>query len=173
MNHLTESQLNEYLDGELDARSLAAVEAHLVACDECRRASAGLQGLASTLEALQDEPLRRDLTPSVLAKIPQQHSRLAWKLALAAQAGIAIGMVIILLSNILAWFQPQEWLAVLFSQLTRLELPISYSPFTIPKFPAFNFQASSTNIIFLAVSALVLWGVGNAILLKNRIRASS
>ncbi len=173
MNHLTESQLNETLDGELDARSLAAVEAHLAACDECRRASAGLQGLASTLEALQDEPLRRDLTPSVLAKIPQQHSRLAWKLALAAQAGAALGLSILVIPHLLPLVNLPNLEEILPRILPVIQLPSFHLSSFFPPPSSFIFHPSSFSIIFLAVSALVLWGVGNAILLKNRIRASS
>jgi hypothetical protein len=173
MKHITETQLNEYLDNTLDKRLSQEVETHLSICGDCCRALDELRNLAAVLITLPDEPLCRDLTPSVLAKLPQPRTRLVWKLLLAAQAGIAIGMVILLLSNLLAWFQPQEWLALVFSQLASLELPLSYPQINIPQLPAFNFQTSSTNIVFLAVSALLLWGVGNAILLRNRHEASS
>ncbi len=173
MKHITETQLNEYLDGTLDKRLSQAIKAHLSICGDCRRALNELRNLTAVLITLPDEPTPRHLTAFVLAKLPQPRTRLGWKLVLAAQAGIAIGTVIILLSNLLAWFQPQEWLALIFSQLASLDLPASFPPLTIPKFPLFNFQISSTNVIFLAVSTLVLWGAGNAILMRNRHEASS
>lgn len=166
--HLPEEILNEYMDDALDGLARRQVEIHLLGCAECRAQQDVLHFVSSALAGLDNEPLPRNLALSVLAKLPQPRARIVWKLVLAAQAGIAIGMVIILLSNLLAWFQPQEWLALVFSQLASLELPISYSQFTFPKLPVFNFQASSINVIFLAVSALLLWGVGNAILMRNR-----
>ncbi|MBI4731068.1 MAG: zf-HC2 domain-containing protein [Chloroflexi bacterium] len=166
--HLPEEILNEYLDDVLDGLARHQVEIHLFDCVECRAQLDALHLVSSALAGLDNEPLPHNLAPAVLAKIPEQHTRLVWKLVLAAQAGIAIGMIIILLSDLLVWFQPQEWLALIFSQLASLEFPISYPSFTIPRLQAFNFQVSSTNIIFLAVSALLLWGVGNAILMNNR-----
>jgi len=170
MNHLTETQLNEALDNALSAPEQHFIEKHLSGCADCRSKMEAMRSLFQTLDELPEEALHHDLTPLVMSRLPGQRINLGWKLVLATQTGTAIGMVIILLAHILAWFQPQEWLNAAFSQLTRLEFPISYPSFTIPNFPALNFQPSSTNIIFLAISALILWSVGNATLLRGRQR---
>jgi anti-sigma factor RsiW len=167
MNHLTEPQLNEYLDGELDAPGRAAVDSHLAACRGCRLALSDLQAVASLLADLPDEPLRRDLTPSVLANLPQPRLALGWKLVLAAQAGFVVGIALLLFSNLLTWFQPQEWPTLVISQFAGIKFPIPNSPFTIPHFPAFSLQPAG--VVFLAIAAFLLWGVGNAVLLRGRM----
>ncbi|KAF0107428.1 MAG: hypothetical protein FD146_1906 [Anaerolineaceae bacterium] len=162
-NHLTEPQLNEYLDDELDAPGRAAVNSHLATCADCRGALAELQAVASTLAALPEEPLTRDLTASVLAKLPQPRVRLGWKLALAAQAGIGIGLSILVIANCLPLVNLPGLAAALSVSLPAIELPSFYPS-------SFIFHPSSFSIIFLAASALLLWGVGNAVLLRGRIR---
>lgn len=165
MNHLTESQFNEYLDGALDAPSRTAADEHLAACESCRRALADLETVASMLASLPDEPLTRDLTPSVLAGLPAPRLPLGWKLAFAVEAGIGIGAGLLLLSHLL----PAVSLPAV-PDLPALFLPILELPtirISLPS-PPFTLHPSSFSIAFLALSALLLWSVGNAILLRGR-----
>jgi hypothetical protein len=169
MNHLTETQLNEYLDSELDAPTRAAADSHLSACNTCRQALAELEMVALLLANLPDEPLTRDLAPSVLATLPQPRLAIGWKLVLAAQAGVIFGMVSLVLSHMKNQFQPQTWLAQVISKLPGLQLPVHDFPFNMHfSIPAIDLQASTTSLIFLAASAMLLCGVGNAILLRGK-----
>lgn len=75
MSHLTEEQLNLYLDNELSTVERDAVEAHLANCNECRAEVAALQRLFTALEELAHEPAP-DLVPGVLAHI-RSHRKFA------------------------------------------------------------------------------------------------
>ena len=72
MNHLNETQLNEYLDQMLDDESRQQAEAHLAACEQCRAELADLEMLFSSLGELSEIPLTRDLRAGVLARLPKE-----------------------------------------------------------------------------------------------------
>jgi len=57
--HLTESQLNDYVDGAVDARSRAAIEAHHAKCAVCR---SELQAMRSLVAEIGELPAQ--ITPS-------------------------------------------------------------------------------------------------------------
>jgi predicted anti-sigma-YlaC factor YlaD len=78
MSHLTEEQLNLYLDGELSTVERAAVETHLAGCDACRTELASLRALFTALDALQPEALATDLTPVVLRGVAAERQRATW-----------------------------------------------------------------------------------------------
>ena len=165
MKHLTESQLNETLDGELEAGIRQAFETHLAGCAACRQALDELRRLDARLAALPEEPLLEDLSARVLERLPRRRSALAWKLALAAQAGFALGLFLLAAANLLPQVEiPRFWALLPFSlpvlKLPEIELPAL-------ALPAFRLQPSTIQLAFLAASALLLWGVGNAILLRN------
>jgi anti-sigma factor RsiW len=75
MSHLTEEQLNLYLDDELSTVERAAVEAHLAGCDACRTELASLRALFTALDALQPAALAADLTPVVLRGVAAERRR--------------------------------------------------------------------------------------------------
>ena len=52
MKHLTDEQLNEYLDHE--SQEHAQIESHLSACDECTVRLAALQTLFTELDSLPE-----------------------------------------------------------------------------------------------------------------------
>jgi len=79
VSHLTEEQLNLYLDDELSTVERAAVEAHLAGCDACRAELASLQALFTALDVLQPEALAADLTPIVLRGMAAERRRTAWR----------------------------------------------------------------------------------------------
>jgi anti-sigma factor RsiW len=79
MSHLTEEQLNLYLDNELSTSECAAVEAHLVGCDVCRAELASLQALFTALDAWQPDALAADLTPVVLHAVAAERRRAVWR----------------------------------------------------------------------------------------------
>jgi anti-sigma factor RsiW len=169
MNHLTEAQLNEYLDGELERRERSAVEAHLAACPACRAALEELLALAAAVESLPDAPLTHDLAPLVLAKLPPPRLALGWKLVLAAQAGAALGLSLLIVANLLPGLRLPALEAILPLSLPAIEVPAFDLPTSIlPPFHSLPLEASPFNVIFLAASALLLWGVGNAVLLRGR-----
>ena len=72
MEHLTETQLNEYLDGILDASSQAFLDAHLSGCTDCQERLASLQAVFQALATLPEETMKQDLTSSVLQALPRR-----------------------------------------------------------------------------------------------------
>jgi anti-sigma factor RsiW len=68
MEHPTE-ELSLYLDGQLDEPSRGRVEAHLVACDDCRGTLEALRALVRRAGSLDDTPPGRDLWPGIAARI--------------------------------------------------------------------------------------------------------
>ena len=61
MTHLSEEQLNLYLDGALLPQEQSAVEAHLAGCATCQADLDSLQTLFVALDALQSDLLTADL----------------------------------------------------------------------------------------------------------------
>jgi anti-sigma factor RsiW len=175
-NHLPEEILNEYLDHALDDESRRRAGAHLAACDDCRRRLAELQGVASLLAGLPEAALRRDLAPSVLAKLPRSKGNLAWELVLAGQAGVVLGALASILAFLMQSLQPQEWPARIAARIATIALPHPLVPNPFSLFPDLSLPTSglrltSANILLLAIAALLLWGAGNAILLRGRPEA--
>lgn len=70
MIHLDEDVLNEYLDDLLDAGQARTVEAHLEGCPACRQRLDMLRAVFQALDDLPDEPLTRDLSAVILARLP-------------------------------------------------------------------------------------------------------
>jgi anti-sigma factor RsiW len=99
-DHLGE-RLSAYLDGELSGEALAAAEAHVVSCDECRAAADDLRRIARRAQSLDDRPPEHDLWAGIAARLsagaqPQviplasRRRRLAFSIPQLAAAGIAL-----------------------------------------------------------------------------------
>jgi len=97
MKHMTETQLNEYLDGALEASQQALMQVHLSDCAVCRARLVSLQTVFEALAALPEETSERDLTPSVLQALPHSSSGLGLRLVFAMQAGISLGLMLLFL----------------------------------------------------------------------------
>jgi hypothetical protein len=166
MNHLTESQLNEYLDNTLRMPEQQLIEIHLSGCADCRDKAEALRSLFQTLDELPEEALHHDLTPLVLHHLPEQKIHPGWKLFLAVQTGIALGLTILVVQDLLPLVNLPNIFNSFTLQITPIELPTIHF-----HLPSLNFQTSTANLIFLATSALILWGVGNAALLGGRREA--
>lgn len=62
-------RLSEYLDGELNARERADVDAHLRSCAACRETLTDLRSVVARAAALPVEDPRTDLWPGILGEI--------------------------------------------------------------------------------------------------------
>jgi hypothetical protein len=94
MEHLTETQLNEYLDKLMEATTLARTQAHLAECTDCREKLADLERVFQALEALPEEIPSHDLAPSILNALPRRSSLPGWQLAFSIQTGIGLGLLL-------------------------------------------------------------------------------
>jgi hypothetical protein len=66
--HLGE-RLSAYVDGALEGAALAAAEAHLAGCAECRAAAEELRRVVGLARALDDRPPERDLWSGIAERI--------------------------------------------------------------------------------------------------------
>lgn len=97
-------RLGAYMDGELNARTRAAMKAHLAVCPDCRRELAALQAMTPVMKTL-DPPLPPPfLATRILARarenarparrIPGLQALLPWKSRWMAPAALACGLVV-------------------------------------------------------------------------------
>jgi len=93
MSHLDEGQLHALLDGELDETEVAAAEAHLAACAECRRELAEAREFAAgaddLIEAVDLPTATRAVTRAPKAAAPRFNWRnVAWAASLVFAVGL-------------------------------------------------------------------------------------
>jgi hypothetical protein len=193
MNHLDDYTLNEYLDRVLDESARAEVEAHLGTCAACKAKLDELRKLFAELDDLPEVHLEGDLVPAIFERLPH-HDPVrpwVWTRALAAQLGVAVGFVFWLGMQVIPFIEvpkfalqkiPTVGFRSMFMQL--LTIQFSIPKFRFPDFayqmptlnfqlPTFNIQLSTAHLSMLMVSTLVLWVVGNIILLKRGQEVSS
>jgi hypothetical protein len=194
MNHLTETQLNEYLDQMLDENLQQKVQAHLDTCEQCQAELAELEILFATLNELPEVPLTRDLTPGVLAHLPKpfkipnlwrQPAFLMQSLLTAILVGTSIPMIQNLLERIprfestltLSDFALPTWTEIIaeFTLLLtwRHEFEFSMPELVfefpeLPTLPASQFTLEPGIMFGLVAVATIMWGLGNFSLLRNK-----
>ena len=184
MKHLSEYQLNAYLDGMLESTERQEVEAHLGACPACQERYRDLQLVFESLAALPEASLSRDLTPAVLSQLPPRRLFLARSRSIAIQLGVVLGVSVwsamqfvhairlpsfgALLKVLLLLF-PEVSLQTL--GLPALRLPPLELPALSP--PTIGVQFTSGQAAVLILSAFLLGVVGNLTLLRRRAQASS
>ncbi len=180
--HLTDEQLNEYLDDEIHDR--VQVEAHLSSCAECAARLTALQALFVEIESLPEVALTRDLTwraaplarplnsPGVLPRwftltIGLQAAAALIAIILAAPFAIdfASSFLPVLQTPSLTelFFQAQSlWISWL-DTLSQLQLP------TVPELPV-ALEPSGLYFMLTLAGTVMVWLVGNGILLRNQIK---
>lgn len=191
MDHLSETQFNEYLDQVIGETSHQRVEAHLEACGKCRRKLGELEKVFSALASLPDELLAHDLTPNVLARLleAKQPSSLWRQPAFVAQSLLAIFLLFLsipilpgLMQQIAAWNWkaplPQIRLFPLFGNFSELIPQFAWSPRFPTSLPEIPFSISqlpieleANTVLGAAITAGLLWVIGNFSLLRNGLKA--
>ena len=178
--HLTDDQLNEYLDNESAER--AQIEMHLSTCDECAARLAGLKTLFAEIESLP----QLELTHSFAARFtptPSLQPQLPTWLTLTATLQAVIGLIALILAapfvsnrlpaiempsytTIFAQIEAQlsGWVA-LFVTL-RLNSGQAFQLPSLPQIPAFEVSSLVLTLTLASVSAL--WLLGNGLLLRKQ-----
>jgi len=176
--HLTDEQLNEYLDNE--SKDRAQVDSHLSSCADCAARLAARQALFNEIESLSEVALSRDLAAPVVRQLSGR-AALPRSLRLTVALQFAAALVALVfaapfvaqflspyLSNLQApslvdlFLQVQtRWTAWL-DMLSQLQLP------SIPELPVF--ELSGLFIMLTVVGVSVLWLLGNGLLLRNQIK---
>ena len=172
--HLTEEELNEYLDNEIQDR--APIELHLSSCAECAARLATLQALFAEIESLPELELTRSIAarftsgPSLPAQLPRWLTLTAILQAMLALVAIILAAPVVMdllpviqtpsLTDIFVQIQSQwtAWLGI----LSNFQLP------SVPEIPVFEFSSLILALILVGVS--MLWLIGNGLLLRNQIK---
>ncbi|HEX2697356.1 MAG TPA: zf-HC2 domain-containing protein [Anaerolineales bacterium] len=194
MKHLTNSQLNEYLDNVLSAPERREVESHLEACTECHVRLNEIQFVFTSLAGLPKAQLTRDLSASVLANLPLRSARL-WSPTFTAQVGAALGVFIWLSiqavkfipTKLPSFHFPQFVMPTLQLAIPDLRFPNLYSIFAtlqsplntlLTLFPIHyslsfisSLQLPTLPLATAVLSAFILWMIGNTTLLRNHHEA--
>jgi len=175
IEHLNDTQLNEYLDNCLDASELVQMEAHLSACPDCRSRLASLQNVFQALAALPEEMPNHGLTPSVLKALPNGSSGLGWRLAFAVQAGLSLGFLLLFFPFMTAriagivpgWKAHLVMPEVKFPDPTEFHfsppiVPLHYPPHLFSlALPVTVTHANFSIWLLLGIAAVLLFIVGN------------
>lgn len=177
--HLTDEQLNEYLDNETVER--AVIETHLAACDECAARLSALQTLFAELDALPDVELTRSFNDVSLWEAARftPHPDLAqqppaWLTLTATLQAVVAVLALAVASPFLVRLLPALpavsvadlllkaetlWLALL-DLFASLRIPAVPQP-TLPELPNLALTA-------VLIASSLLWLVGNGLLLKRQ-----
>lgn len=91
MNHLSDLQLNEYLDDRISAEDSHALNEHLELCESCRTRFKEFQFVFDRLAVLPEARLSHDLAPGVLSRLPRRDRLLTS--AFAVQVCLLVGML--------------------------------------------------------------------------------
>lgn len=173
--HLTDEQLNEYLDNESTKR--AQIETHLSSCEECAARLTSLRALFAEIESLPELELTQSIAarfaPSPSLPVPQLPGWLTLTATLQTVAALiaiifAAPMVMTLLPAIQTpsltdvFVQIQSHWGVWLDLLSTFHFPV------MPEIPAVN--ASSLVITLTLAGVSMLWLVGNGLLLRNQIK---
>ena len=202
MTHLTDEQLNEYLDAGTqvdmytrtqvhltpDTSHLTPLTRHLDTCPDCQTRLEELRSLFTAIESLP-EVASPDLTSFVMAKLPapswggmvSRRTR-TWTWLSAAQALGALAILAWLASSFvlppeIATYQPptiDSLLVSMVSSLTAFTLDLSTFNEQISSFifHPSSLDLQSTTILTFVISAAILWLVGNGLLLRTPARDS-
>jgi len=183
--HLTEEELNEYLDNEIQDR--VQIELHLSSCDECAARLATLQTLFSEIGSLPELALTRNFSEAPLwgaatftrdlnLRVPLPRSL---RLAVTLQAALALLAIILAAPFVIEFVSPyltnlptpsfadvfiqiqSQWMAWL-DMLSKFRLP------SAPHIPAIDLSSLALTLTLVVVS--MLWLIGNGLLLRNQIK---
>jgi anti-sigma factor RsiW len=171
--HLTDEQLNEYLDNETTER--AQIETHLASCDECAARLTALKTLFTEIESLPEleltHPLAARFTPTPSLPVAQLPTWLT--LTATLQAVLAL-ITVIVAAPFISKFLPvvqmpsptdiflqlqSQWIAWL-DALSVFQLP------TLPQIPVI--ELPTLVVVLTLASVSMLWLVGNGLLLRNQ-----
>jgi anti-sigma factor RsiW len=176
--HLTDEQLNEYLDDEIEDR--AHVEKHVASCKDCATRLTALQALFDELESLPDLALSTDLAVAITRRLSREDSLpRSLRLILILQAVAAVVAILVAAPFLVQWISPYLSL-VQVPSLADIFLDFQWGwrmwldtfsllqPPALPDFPAI--ELSSLFMIVIVISVSLLWLVGNRFLLRKQTK---
>jgi hypothetical protein len=178
MKHLSEEQLNEYLDDE--SREREQIELHLATCNECAARLDSLRALFNELDSLPELALSRDLAAPVMRTLSLPGQLPKWlTLTALLQTALALVAAFIAAPFIMefasasvpvlqmpslgdAYIQLQLQWNLWLDMLSTIQMP------SMPEIPVM--EMSSLMLMTTLVGVFMLWLVGNGLLLRNQIK---
>ena len=183
--HLTEEELNEYLDNELEDRQ--RVDLHLSICQECAVRLAALRTLFNEIGSLPELALTHNISEAPLwgaapfmgdrnlrAPLPR-----SLRLAITLQAALALLALFIATPLVIEFISPyftnlpmlsftEVFIRIQSQWISWLDVLSNFRWPTAPKIPAIDLSSLVITLTLLVVS--MLWLVGNGLLLRNQIK---
>jgi anti-sigma factor RsiW len=178
MNHLSDEQLNEYLDHE--SQEQAEIESHLAACDECSTRLATFQTLFTELDSLPDAAFNVDIAPAVIQRVSGPAVLPKWlTLTVALQAALAL-IIIVIAAPFIIEFASVSLPLLQMPTIPEILLPLqagwmswldTLAAFQLPVLPTIPTPQFSSLMIGLTLAASsIFWLLGNGLLLRNQIK---
>ncbi|MFN8399398.1 MAG: hypothetical protein U0X74_05230 [Anaerolineales bacterium] len=169
--HLTDEQLNEYLDNETANR--AEIKTHLDSCGECAARLSTLQALFTDLDSLPEVALSRDLAarfkprPSLTPQLPRWLTLTAT--LQAAGALVALIVAIPFFSIMIPQIETPSFTTWFFElQSLWTSWLDTLSTFNLPTFQPANIPTLEMSTLFIALAIVsIFWIFGNGLLLRN------
>ena len=175
--HLTDEQLNEYLDQETDVRD--QIELHLSSCADCAARLHALQELFFEIESLPDVAISPAFASRLASSLsPASQIPRFLRLTVALQAALAVVVFIIAAPLMMQFLSPYlsgipaSSFVDIFMQLQSqwdvwLDLLSTFQFPAIPELPVI--ELSRLFILFTVIGVSLLWLIGNVLLLRNQI----
>jgi len=177
--HLTDEQLNEYLDNEIVDRAQA--ELHLSSCDDCAARLTALRALFHEIESLPELALSNDIAAPIMRRIggravvPAVPRSL--RLTVTLQAALAVIVIIFAAPIVMQFISPylsriqmpsfvDMFLLVQTQWSTWLDVLSQFQLPTMPQIP--DIELSGLFIMLTVAGASALWLVGNRLLLRDQ-----
>lgn len=172
--HLTEDQLNEYLDHEIADR--AHIESHLATCGECAARLTALQSLFAELDSLPEVELTHSLASRITLHAPSPSQLPRW-FTLTATLQAAFALIALILAapfvmNLLPTVETPSFTEILIQlQSQWLKIFTTITNYQLPSLPSLPPLQIPTLTLSLALAgASLLWLVGNGLLLRRQIK---
>lgn len=172
--HLTDEQLNEYLDNEIADR--AHIESHLASCGECAARLTALQSLFAELDSLPEATLSTNLAARFSSQ-GQLTPQLPRWLTLTATLQAVLALIALILAapfvmNLLPAVETPSFTEVLIHlQSQWLTLFNAFTNYQLPSMPSLPpLQIPTLTLSLVLAFASLLWLVGNGLLLRKQIK---
>ena len=180
--HVTDVQLNEYLDHELTPEARAQIESHISTCDECATRLTALQSLFAEIESLPD----LEWTPDIAARIVSTRTLSVpqvprwFTLTATLQAALALVAMIVAAPNLSTYLTPvMQTYSLPSFQDVSIELQMNFvmwirliRSFQFPTFSTGFFtlpeELSTTTLSFSLIGIFIVWVIGNWWLFRKR-----
>lgn len=175
-DHLTDVQLNEYLDNETTHAGRIQIESHVSMCDECAARLTALQALFAEIESLPEVTLSRPIaarfTRPVGLPVPLPRFLTLTATLQAVMALLILTLAAPILTNLLPDMETPSLMGLMLqlqSQwITWSDLFFSFQMPTLPQLPALEISSFMLTLTLVGIS--MLWLLGNGLLLRKQMK---